>query len=62
MFISILLIIIGFAFLLQNLGIITGSVWGIIWPLALIALGVYFLLKRHRWGKFQDRMWKKFEE
>ena len=35
MFISYALIILGVVFLLKNLGIISSSVWGIIWPLIL---------------------------
>jgi len=61
MFISILLITVGVVFLLKNLGIITGSAWGVIWPLGLIAIGVYFILKRHHWKRIQDKVWRKFE-
>lgn len=40
-----LLIIMGFYFLLENFGWIDGSVF---WPLALILLGAYLLLRRDR--------------
>jgi hypothetical protein len=39
-----LLVLAGILLLLQNLGIITGNIWGIIWPLILIFFGVQFLL------------------
>lgn len=59
MFISLLFIVIGIVFLLKNLGVITGDVWGIIWPLILIVFGVYLTLKAHRCRLFWDRIWKK---
>lgn len=62
MFISLLLIIIGVVFLLKNLGLITGSTWEIIWPLILIAFGLWLLFKHHRRKVFWNRFWKKFEE
>lgn len=40
-----LLILAGVVFLLQNLGILSGSFWNIFWPLVIIAIGVSFL-----WG------------
>ena len=40
------ILIIGVVFLLENLGIITSSVWDIIWPSLIIALGLGMLLKR----------------
>lgn len=39
-----LLVIVGVLLLLQNLGVITGSIWGIFWPLFLIFLGIRFLV------------------
>lgn len=43
---GIVLIIIGIAFLLKNLGVISSGAWGFIWPALLIALGVWFLMGR----------------
>ncbi len=40
-----LLIVMGFYFLLENLGWVSGSVF---WPLALIALGIFLLVRRDR--------------
>lgn len=61
MFIAFLFIIIGTTFLLRNLGIITGDVWGIIWPLVLVVFGAYLLLKHYHWKMFWGRIWKKLE-
>jgi len=44
-----ILIIIGVVFLLENLGILSGGVWDIIWPLLLILLGLSFFFKKHHW-------------
>jgi hypothetical protein len=38
------LILAGILFLLQNMGIISGNIWSIFWPLAIIAIGIYFLI------------------
>lgn len=42
-----ILILAGTLFLLNNLGILQIDVWGLLWPLFLIALGISFL-----WGTF----------
>jgi hypothetical protein len=39
-----LLVLAGVLLLLQNMGVITGNIWGIIWPLVLILIGVQLLL------------------
>jgi uncharacterized membrane protein len=49
---GLVLIIIGIAFLLKNLGIISSSVWGFIWPALLVALGIWFLLRGRGRGFF----------
>ncbi len=48
MFIGILILALGVIFLLQNLGYIQGSLWQVIWPLALMALGISILLEKWR--------------
>jgi len=45
MFIPFLLIGAGFAFLLQNLGLLPINIWDVFWPGVLIILGVVMLLK-----------------
>lgn len=48
MFIGILLLILGVLMFLEKLGIIYGSVWDYVVPVALIALGAELILKRSR--------------
>ncbi len=50
MFFSLLLILLGVIFLLKNLGLLAGNIWSLIWPLVLILIGVYLIVKgrRHR--------------
>jgi hypothetical protein len=43
LFWPLILIVIGVILLLNNLGLLPGSVWGYFWPLALLALGVSLL-------------------
>jgi hypothetical protein len=38
-----LLILAGVLFLLQNLNIISGNIWSLLWPLLIIAVGIFFL-------------------
>lgn len=45
MFFGLLLIVIGIVFLLENLGIVTGDVWDVIWPLIIILFGVSVIAK-----------------
>ncbi|MCK4354897.1 hypothetical protein KAW43_00900 [Candidatus Parcubacteria bacterium] len=62
MFFAFLLIILGVIFLLKNLGIITGDLFGIIWPLVLILLGVWIIVLRYEWKFRTHRVMKKFWE
>ena len=48
MFIGILLLILGVLMFLDKLGIIYGSVWDYLIPVALIALGAECIFKRTR--------------
>ncbi len=43
MTIALIIIAIGVVFLLQNLGFFSSGVWGVIWPLALIIVGLVML-------------------
>ena len=54
MFIGLIVIIIGIAFLLKNLGYISGSVWSIVWPAVLIAIGIGILPKGKGCGFFWE--------
>lgn len=45
---GMILIIIGVLFLLKNIGFLEGIDWNIIWPVALIAVGLnMFFKKKH---------------
>ena len=44
MFIGILFVAFGVLLLLSEMGIIYGSVWNYLWPIALIALGIDFIV------------------
>ncbi len=46
MIIGIFLIVVGILWLFYNLGIISTAVTEIIWPLATITLGFFFLFKK----------------
>lgn len=45
MFLGLLVLVIGIVFLLQNLGYIGGNVWGIIWPVIIIVVGLSMVMK-----------------
>jgi hypothetical protein len=45
MFIGIAIVIIGLVFLLQALGLISGSSWAIIWPCIIIIVGAGIICK-----------------
>jgi uncharacterized membrane protein len=61
MFFALLFIVVGLVFLLKNLGVITGDVWGVIWPLFLVIFGLYLVLKQYRYRMFWEKIWKKLE-
>jgi hypothetical protein len=46
MFVPFFLIALGVVFLLKNLGVISGDVWEVLWPLILIALGLSMIAGR----------------
>lgn len=45
---GLVLIAIGVLFLLKNIGVLEGIDWGIIWPLAIIAIGLNLFLKKRQ--------------
>lgn len=51
MFFGLALVIVGVIFLLEKLGVVSGSIWGYVWPSLLILLGIYMLLGKRRWKK-----------
>lgn len=48
------LLVVGFLFLLENIGIIKINVWNILWPILLILLGIWFLIARFFRRNLQD--------
>ncbi len=43
---AVLVIVLGVAFLLQRLGLVSFGIWGIVWPAVIIGLGVSWMVKR----------------
>ncbi len=43
---AILVIVLGMAFLMQRLGLVSFGIWGIVWPAVIIGLGVSWMIKR----------------
>ena len=43
---AVLVIVLGVAFLLQRLNVVSFGIWGIIWPAVIIGLGVSWIIKR----------------
>jgi uncharacterized membrane protein HdeD (DUF308 family) len=61
---GLLVIIVGVIFLLQNLNVLPGAAWNILWPVLVIALGFCFLFRkrrhRHMCGEFKEKMQENF--
>lgn len=62
MFFGLVLIIIGAVFLLQNLGILTGDSWNVVWPAIIILLGIIVLTKPAQRKSRSDRSSDKKDE
>ena len=66
MFFGLIILVVGIAFLLKNIDIISGDVWPIIWPSLVVAVGLSILFRRKKhekkWEKFGERMSKIGEE
>jgi len=41
-----ILVVVGIVFLLKNLGIMSDLAWDIIWPIAIIVLGLTMIFKK----------------
>lgn len=46
---GIALVVVGILLLLQNLGLLWWWRWDIFWPLAIIAFGIWIIVRRTRW-------------
>ncbi len=51
MFFGLALVIVGVIFLLEKFGIVSGSIWGYVWPSLIILLGLFMVLGKRRWKK-----------
>ena len=51
MFIGLALVVVGIIFLFEKLGIISGSIWGYVWPSLIILFGLSMILGKRRWKK-----------
>lgn len=63
MFLGLILLVTGVVFLLKNLGYISEPVWGIIWPVVLIVIGLRILLEKESGGFYWKEWigWRKKE-
>ena len=43
---AVLVIVLGVAFLIQRLGVVSFGIWGIVWPAVIIGLGISWMVKR----------------
>ena len=43
---AVLMIVLGIAFLLQRLNLVSFGIWGVIWPAVIIGLGISWMVKR----------------
>jgi len=48
MYLGLLLVVLGVLFLLKNLGIIAGNFWNILWPAAIVLVGIAMIFGRKR--------------
>ena len=54
MWFGVAIIIVGVVLLLQNLGLVSGGAWDIIWPALIVIIGASILAKRDRRSSFDD--------
>lgn len=59
MFVGSMVLLVGVVFLLQNLGYISGNVWGIIWPAMVIIIGLSMIMHPRLRGRIFDAKNKK---
>jgi hypothetical protein len=55
MFFGLVLLAIGVIWLLEKLGVLTGSIWGYVWPTVLIIIGLSFIFNRWIWHRRMRR-------
>ncbi len=66
MFIALILVAFGATLLLKNIGVITGGIWHILWPLFIIIFGLTIIFKqrrrKHWWDFFENRTTEDWEQ
>lgn len=66
MLFGVFLIVFGGLFLLENLGLLPAGIWGVFWPLALIALGLKLIMRSNGcccgWWSGSKEKWGKKEQ
>ncbi len=50
MFVGLIILALGVIFLLKNLGVIRGDIGAVLWPVALMVLGIGILIKKRGRG------------
>lgn len=43
---AVLIIVLGLAFLMQRIGVVSVGIWGIVWPAVIMGLGISWMVKR----------------
>lgn len=54
MWFGVAIIVVGVVLLLQNLGLVSGGAWDLIWPALIVLIGISILAKRDRRISFND--------
>jgi hypothetical protein len=67
MFFAIVFIALGLAILLNTLGLLSGTFWGLFWAIFFLAIGIKLMMKNGKcpmcgWGVWQGRMHDKIHE
>lgn len=47
---GIILVVLGGVFLLQNLGLFSGEIWNYFWPIILVVIGAWLIIKDKKRG------------
>lgn len=59
MWLGVTLVVVGVIFMLDNFGFLSHQAWDIIWPMLIIIIGIYLILKKPASVKVEDCKEKK---
>ncbi len=62
MWFGVAIIVVGVVLLLQNLGLVTGGAWSIVWPALIIILGIALIAKKENHSSEQTTVSKNEKE